>query len=179
VGSRLDEAARAKSFAGACSNHERDWRRHGADRNRWKDVSLLRVREYWDILPQGEVTVLPILDIVGEDKAGSWKFADECGGWRSLFVFRRERVLWAWGLKGRLSRSLASILPSLETEMSLQFRIYVSNVTAHEFNAECMREHLYCKSAFTSQSSSVIVLFATLTCKLVSRISDTRFATTV
>jgi hypothetical protein len=23
----------------------------------------LRVREYWDILPQGEVTVLPILDI--------------------------------------------------------------------------------------------------------------------
>ena len=37
------------------------------------------------------------------------------------------------GLKGRLSRPLASVLPSLRTEMSLQFRIYVSNVTAHEF----------------------------------------------
>ena len=34
--------------------------------------------------------------LMGEDKAGSWEFADECGDWRSLFVFRREWVLWAW-----------------------------------------------------------------------------------
>jgi hypothetical protein len=84
VGSRLDEAARAKKL---CKERARimsgDWRRHGADRNRWKNVSLLRVQEYWDILPQGKVTGLPILGIevgVGEDKAGSWEFADECGG---------------------------------------------------------------------------------------------------
>jgi len=38
----LDMVARGKSFARACSNHERDLRRHGADRNWWKDVSLSR-----------------------------------------------------------------------------------------------------------------------------------------
>jgi hypothetical protein len=73
VGSRLDMAARAKSFAKACSNHERDLRRHGAGRNRWKDISL-RERRSIGMSYRKERRLFCqhlVSRFVGEDETGS------------------------------------------------------------------------------------------------------------